>query len=87
MIHKEADSDYGRIVSGSSGDHSVPERSDEARDWARKAFGLHWKVLADGEAAPAPRSLEKSKKIAHNREGLRRCYAARAADVKSVRIK
>jgi hypothetical protein len=52
-----------------------------------EALALHLEgLVADGEAAPEPSSLEEIMKDAQNKDGVAVLIAAPAAEVKSVRI-
>jgi predicted RNase H-like HicB family nuclease len=87
LIHKEPGSDYGVSFPDSPGVISAGKTLDEARDMGAEALSLHLESLAaDGEAAPEPSSLEEIMKDAQNKDGVAVLIAARAADVKSVRI-
>ena len=65
LIHKEADSDYGISFPDLPGVISVGKTLDEVREMGAEALALHLEgLMADGEAAPEPRSLEELMKDA-----------------------
>jgi predicted RNase H-like HicB family nuclease len=60
LIHKEPGSDYGISFPDLPGVISAGSTLDEAREMGAEALALHLEGLAaDGEAAPAPSSLEE----------------------------
>jgi predicted RNase H-like HicB family nuclease len=67
LIHKEANSDYGISFPDLPGVISAGKTLDEARDMGAEAVALHLEgIVADGEAAPEPSSLEKIMKDAQS---------------------
>ena len=59
LIHKEDASDYGVSFPDFPGVVSAGESLDEARDLAEQALAFHVEgMIEDGEAVPAPTSLE-----------------------------
>jgi predicted RNase H-like HicB family nuclease len=87
LIHKEADTDYGISFPDLPGAISAGKTLDEARDMGAEALALHLEgMVADGEAAPDPSSLEEIMKDAQNKDGVAVLIAAPTTEVKSVRI-
>lgn len=71
LIHKDADSDYGVSFPDLPGCISAGSTLDEARAMAAEALALHLEGLAaDGEAPPAPSSLETIMSDDVNRDGV-----------------
>lgn len=63
IVHKEKTSDYGVSFPDFPGCISVGSTPDELQWNAQEALRLHIEgLLEDGEAIPAPMSLEKAKK-------------------------
>lgn len=87
LIHKEADSDFGVSFPDFPGCVSAGSSIDEARDMAVEALALHLSGMAeDGEAAPAPSSLEGVMKIRANRDAVAMLVPAPVATAAAVRI-
>ena len=60
VVHKEPASDYGVSFPDFPGCITAGKTIDEAKDWAYEALLLHLEGLReDGEALPAPTSLEE----------------------------
>lgn len=86
LIHKDADSDYGVSFPDLPGCITAGATLDEARDMAVEALALHLDGLAeDGEAIPAPSSLEAIMADKENADGVAILVPA-PATTKSVRI-
>jgi predicted RNase H-like HicB family nuclease len=87
LIHKDADSDYGVSFPDLPGVITAGSTLDEARDMAAEALALHLEgLIADGEAVPAPSSLEEIMSDAENRDGVAVLIAAPSPEVKTVRV-
>jgi predicted RNase H-like HicB family nuclease len=60
LIHKDADSDFGVSFPDFPGCVSAGDTLDEARRAAEEALALHVEgMIEDGEALPAPSSMEQ----------------------------
>ncbi len=71
LIHKDADSDYGVSFPDLPGCVTAGTDLDDARAMAAEALALHLAGLAeDGEAVPAPSSLEAVMTDLENRNGV-----------------
>ena len=87
LIHKDADSDFGVSFPDLPGCITAGSTLDEARDMAAEALALHLEGMeADGEAAPAPSSLETIMADAQNRDGVAILVPAPARTSKAVRV-
>ncbi len=87
LIHKDPDSDYGVSFPDLPGCTTAGATLDEARAMAAEALALHLRGLAaDGEAAPAPSTLEAIMADADNRTGVAVLVPAPSASPRSVRI-
>jgi predicted RNase H-like HicB family nuclease len=87
LIHKEEGSDYGVSFPDLPGVVTAGSTLDEARAMATEALTFHLEGLAeDGEAVPAPSSLEEIMAHAENRDGVAVLIPAPGAEVKSVRV-
>ena len=77
LIHREADSDYGISFPDLPGIISAGKTLDDARDMGAEALALHLEgMVADGEAAPEPSSLEEIMKDTQNKDGVAVLIAA-----------
>ncbi len=87
LIHKDADSDYGVSFPDLPGVITAGSTVDEARAMAEEALALHLKGMAeDGEALPAPSSLEEIMANKENKDAVAVLVPAPAAAAKSVRV-
>ena len=85
VIHKDVDSDYGVTVPDLPGCFSAGRTVDEALVMAREAIELHLEGLAeDGQALPAPTSIEHHQKKREFRGGT---WALVAVDESELRGK
>ncbi len=86
LIHKDRGSDYGVSFPDLPGCITAGKDLDDARAMAEEALTLHIEgLLEDGEAVPAPSSLEAIMADPDNREGVVILVAARVAP-KTVRV-
>jgi predicted RNase H-like HicB family nuclease len=87
LIHKDADSDYGVSFPDLPGCITAGSTLDEARSMAAEALALHLEGLQeDGEAIPAPSSLEEIMADRANRDAVAVLIPAPVSTAKSVRI-
>jgi predicted RNase H-like HicB family nuclease len=71
LIHKEADSDFGVSFPDFPGVVTAGTSLDDARAMAEEALAFHIEgMVADGEAIPAPSSLEEVMADPQNRDGV-----------------
>jgi predicted RNase H-like HicB family nuclease len=71
VVHKEPASDYGVSFPDFPGCITAGKTIDEAKDWAFEALLLHLEGLReDGEALPAPTSLEEIVADPENADGV-----------------
>jgi predicted RNase H-like HicB family nuclease len=71
LIHKEADSDFGVSFPDFPGVATAGTSLDDARAMAEEALAFHIEgLVADGEAIPAPSSLEEVMADPQNRDGV-----------------
>ncbi len=86
LIRKEGGSDYGVSYPDLPGCVTAGSSLDEARIFAEEALALHLQGLADdGEAAPAPSSLEEIMGDPENRDGVAILVPVRANN-RAVRV-
>src|ERR1700760_2498343 len=88
LIHKDQDSDYGVSFPDLPGVITAGSTVDEARAMAEEALVLHLKGMAeDGEALPAPSSLEEIMANKENNDAVAvPIPAPAAAAAKSVSV-
>jgi predicted RNase H-like HicB family nuclease len=87
IIHKDGDSDFGVSFPDFPGCITAGETLDEARELAAEALALHVAgMVEDGEAIPAPSSLEEVMKDAVARSGVATLVDLPRADVRAVRL-
>lgn len=87
LIHKDADSDYGVSFPDLPGCVTAGVDLDDARAMAAEALALHLDGLAeDGEAVPAPSSLEAIMADRENRDAVAVIVQAPDGAVKAVRV-
>ncbi len=87
LIHKDADSEYGVSFPDLPGCISVGADLDEARANAEEALALHVEgMVEDGDAVPAPSSLEEIMSHAENRDGAVIVVRLKTAAPKTVRV-
>ena len=87
LIHKEAGSDYGVSFPDFPGVVTAGTDLDDARAMAQEALSLHVEGLVeDGEAVPAPSSLETVMADPRNRGGVAILVALKTGMNKAVRV-
>jgi predicted RNase H-like HicB family nuclease len=87
LIHKDADSDYGVSFPDFPGCVSAGSTLDEARNMGAEALALHIEgLIEDGEAIPAPSSLDEVMHNPMNRDGVAVLIAADVKAAKAVRV-
>jgi predicted RNase H-like HicB family nuclease len=87
LIHKDPESDYGVSFPDLPGCITTGTDLDDARVMATEALALHLEgLIADGEAAPEPSSLEEIMRHRANRSGVAIVIEAPVEAVRSVRI-
>ena len=86
LIHKDPGSDFGVSFPDFPGCVTAGSTLDEARDMAAEALALHIEGMAeDGEAVPAPSSLDAVMADRENRDAVAVLIAA-AVPSKTVRV-
>lgn len=87
LIHKDADSDYGVSFPDFPGVITAGRDLDEARQMAEEALAFHIEgLIEDGEAIPAPSSLEAVMADPDNKDGVAILVALKSETKKAVRI-
>lgn len=87
LIHKQSESDYGVSFPDFPGVVTAGETLDEARAMAEEALAFHVEgMIEDGDAVPAPSSLEDVMAEPENRDGVAILVTLKAQSSKSVRI-
>lgn len=87
LIHKEPASDYGVSFPDFPGCVTAGVTLDEARREAAEALALHIDgMIEDGEAIPAPSSLEDVMAERENREAVAFLVSAQARQTRAVRV-
>lgn len=87
LIHKDADSDYGVSFPDLPGCVTAGVDLDDARAMAVEALALHLDGLGeDGEAVPAPSSLEAIMADRANMDAVAIVVQAPEGAVKAVRV-
>lgn len=87
LIHKDSDSDYGVSFPDFPGCVSAGVDLDEAHAMATEALAFHLEGMrADGEAIPAPSSLEAVMADPQNREGVAILVSAPETPARAVRV-
>jgi predicted RNase H-like HicB family nuclease len=87
LIHKDPDSDFGVSFPDLPGCVSAGVDLNEAQAMAAEALALHLEgIAAEGEAPPAPSSLEKIMADPENRDGVAILVSAPPAPVRAVRV-
>lgn len=87
LIHKDADSDFGVSFPDFPGAVTAGATLDEARAMAGEALAFHVEgMLADGEAVPAPSTLEDVMAIRENRDGVAILVELKTIVKRAVRI-
>lgn len=87
LIHKEADSDFGVSFPDLPGVVTAGTNLDDARHMAEEALTLHIEGLVeDGEAIPAPSSLEEVMADPNNRTGVAILVSVKNETPKVVRV-
>lgn len=87
LIHKEADSDFGVSFPDFPGCVTAGSTLDEARRMAEEALALHIRgMVEDGEAVPAPSTLDQVMADDENRDGVVMLVQAETREPKTVRF-
>lgn len=87
LIHKDADSDFSVSFPDLPGCVTAGTTLDEARVFAAEALALHLDGIAeDGEAIPAPSSLDAIMQDACNRDAVAFLVPAPVLAEKTVRV-
>jgi len=87
LIHKEPTSDYGVSFPDFPGCVTAGVTLDEARREAAEALALHIDgMIEDGDAIPAPSSLEDVMAERENREAVAFLVPAPARQARAVRV-
>jgi predicted RNase H-like HicB family nuclease len=87
LIHKDADSDFGVSFPDFPGVVTAGTDLDDARRMAEEALSLHIDGLAeDGEAIPAPSSLDEVMADPNNRTGVAILVSVKKDAPKAVRV-
>jgi predicted RNase H-like HicB family nuclease len=87
LIHKDKNSDYGVSFPDLPGVITAGSSLDEARAMAAEALALHLAGMEeDGEALPAPSSLEDVMAIAENRQAVAALIEVPTAAPRRVRV-
>lgn len=87
LIHKEADSDFGVSFPDFPGVVTAGTNLDNARHMAEEALTFHIEGLVeDGEAIPAPSSLEEVMADPNNRTGVAILVSVKNEAPKVVRV-
>lgn len=87
LIHKDADSEFGVSFPDLPGCVSVGATLEEARANAEEALALHVDgMIEDGEAIPAPSTLDEVMAIPMHRDGAVIIVPLRTAPPRTVRV-
>jgi predicted RNase H-like HicB family nuclease len=87
LIHKDPDSDFGISFPDFPGCISAGETLDEARRMGAEALAFHIEgMIEDGEAVPAPSSLEAVMEEMENRDAVAVLIPAPNVPAKTVRV-
>ena len=87
LIHKEAESDFGVSFPDFPGLVTAGRTLDEAREMAAEALALHVDgMIEDGEALPAPSSLDEVMADCENRDGAVIVVGVKLGRGKAVRV-
>jgi predicted RNase H-like HicB family nuclease len=87
LIHKQADSDFGVSFPDFPGLATAGTTLDEARAMAEEALAFHVDgLLQDGEAIPAPSTLDELMSDPANRDAVAILVAGRSETSKIVRV-
>ncbi len=87
FIHKDADSDFGVSFPDFPGVVTAGTTLDDARIMAEEALALHIEGLTeDGEAVPAPSSLEEVMSDPDNRSGVAILVSVKTEQPRAVRV-
>lgn len=87
LIHKDRASDFGVSFPDLPGCITAGTTLDEARAFAEEALALHLEGIAeDGEAVPAPSSLEAIMAKARNKDAVAVLIPAPLAVERTVRV-
>jgi len=87
LIHKDADSDFGVSFPDLPGCVTAGSTLEEARVMAEEALALHIEgLIEDGEAVPAPSTLDTVMDDPENRDGVVMLVPAPSQPLPSVRF-
>lgn len=87
LIHKQADSDFGVSFPDLPGVITAGTSLEDARTMAEEALALHVDgMVEDGEAIPAPSSLDSIMADLHNRDAVAILVSVKTDAKKSVRV-
>jgi predicted RNase H-like HicB family nuclease len=87
LIHKEADSHFGVSFPDFPGVVTAGTDLDDARHMAEEALTLHIEGMAeDGEAIPAPSSLEEVMSDPNNAAGVAILVSVKTDQPKAIRV-
>ena len=87
LIHKDPDSDFGISFPDLPGCISAGETLDEARRMGAEAMAFHLEgMIEDGEAIPAPSSLETVMEDPGNRDAVAVLIPAPGVPARTVRV-
>ena len=87
LIHKEPTSDYGVSFPDLPGCVTAGETLDDAREMAAEALTLHLAGMQeDGEAIPAPSSLESIMSERQNRDAVAFMVSADLRPARAMRV-
>ena len=86
LIHKEVDTDFGVSFPDFPGCITAGSTLEEARAMAEEALAFHIEgMIEDGEAIPAPSSLDEIMKIRENRDAVAVLVDAKQQD-RAIRV-
>ena len=86
LIHKDVDTDFGVSFPDFPGCITAGSTLEEARAMAEEALAFHIEgMIEDGEAVPAPSSLDEIMKIRENRDAVAVLVDAKQQD-RAIRV-
>ena len=87
LIHKDVDSDFGASFPDLPGVVTAGTSLDDARTMAEEALALHIEgLIEDGEAVPAPSSLEDIMADPDKRSGVAILVSVKTDQPKAIRV-
>lgn len=87
LIHKDADSDFGVSFPDFPGVITAGTTLDDAREMAEEALALHIEGMTeDGEAIPAPSTLEEVMSNPDNRAGVAILVSVKTEQPRAIRV-